>query len=423
MTKNISQRVLAEVTEFYLNSRDFNGIPLNQMYITDNELESIEILIDLINDDKISITFEDFHPNPHIKAFNIDKEHQVEKLKSKQSFGCIYPTESHLAIIVDQSMFSNQPYYLALKLGAPQLKFLPFDLSILEFYRNDPRFYYKNDDIRGTIYTKDSFTEAGKVLERDSTYLKTFGFCYDEEFNRAVAVYIYYLSLLSPEHQSIWKAKELSGKYKLHPDYFRNSILGKFAEKESVFTAFIEELKVINDMCELMDRPHIFKNDFKNDKPSEFGFLVRPTLKAYNDFVLLLDKMLSDNINKDFFQNEIDDKIETERDDGKIVIHNKGTLTMLQEWIAIKFRTKNDVQPLNDMFTIFKKVRKLRQKPAHKISEDEFDQKFFHQQRKLILDTYEGIRLLRLIFANHPNIEKSNFKVPQWLFDGKVWSF
>ncbi len=85
MTKNISQRVLAEVTEFYLNSRDFNGIPLNQMYITDNELESIEILIDLINDDKISITFEDFHPNPHIKAFNIDKEHQVEKLKSKQS--------------------------------------------------------------------------------------------------------------------------------------------------------------------------------------------------------------------------------------------------------------------------------------------------------------------------------------------------
>ncbi len=424
MYKDISESIVDTVTESYLNSRDFNGIPLDTLYVPGSAQEKIELLAKLISEEKICITFEEFHPNPHIKALDVPAEHQIELLKSdNHGLGCVYPSSNHLNNVVNKSDYSDRPYFLELKLGAPQLKFKPFDLSVLEFYRNDPRFFYKNDDIRGTIYAKDSFSESGEILDRDSTYLKTFGFCYDENFNRAVAVYIYYLSLLSPEHQTIWKAKELPGKYKLHPDYFRNSILGKFAEKESVFSAFIEELVVINKMCDLMDRPHLFRKDFKKSRPAEFGFLVRPTLKSYNQFVHLLDKMLSDNINKDFFLDEVSDTIETERTDGKIIVQNRGTINMLYDWLNQKFRVNEDEQPIKDMFARFKKLRKIRQNPAHQVSEDKFDQKYFRQQRDLILDTYEAIRLLRLIFANHPSVRESDYEVPSWLFEGKIWNF
>ena len=57
-----------------------------------------------------------------------------------------------------------------------------FDLSILEYYRNDPRYRYENDDIRGHIYY-----DTEEMKNSDKALLETFGFSYDEEYNRAVA--------------------------------------------------------------------------------------------------------------------------------------------------------------------------------------------------------------------------------------------
>jgi hypothetical protein len=50
-----------------------------------------------------------------------------------------------------------------------------------------------------------------------------------------------------------------------------------------------------------MGRPNLFRQDFGQygeNEPRRFTFLVRPTLEEFNEFVLLLDKMLSDNLNK-----------------------------------------------------------------------------------------------------------------------------
>jgi len=44
-----------------------------------------------------------------------------------------------------------------LALGEAQLSYRSFDLSVLEFYRNDPRHRYENDDINGRIYSNPSF--------------------------------------------------------------------------------------------------------------------------------------------------------------------------------------------------------------------------------------------------------------------------
>src|SRR5699024_9072887 len=113
--------------------------------------------------------------------------------------------------------------------------------SVLEIYRNDPRYYYTNNDMNGRICIEDEFFESDKVPESDQILLKGFGFSYDDNLNRAVAVFLSGLASLSPEHQQIWKAKELDRSYKLHPGYYRSQILGQFPEGIPICDAILKE--------------------------------------------------------------------------------------------------------------------------------------------------------------------------------------
>jgi len=416
--------VLRKITEFYLNSHDFNGLPIRNI-VQDSKVEEIElknVLISLIREKKISLNFGDIHPNPHIKAFWEAKEEiQIAKLeKSNLEHLCAYPSSLYLKGFVDPSEYQDRPFTLRLALGEPQLSFLSFDLSVLEFYRNDPRYYYTNNDICGMISVGDEYYESGKMASSDKVLLQTFGFSYDSEFNRAVAVFLRYLSDLSPQHQQIWNAKILKDGYELHPDY-SSIYMGHGPEGVSIFDAFSEELHHINEMCRLMNRPPLFKNELKDDKkPRDFGFLIRPTLKQYNDFIHLLDKAISENINRKFFLNDVPFEYDEVRDDGKVVVRHKGTIQILDEWLKMKFRVK-DRKPIQKMIATFKEIRKLRQHPAHVIDEDIFDQRYFRQQRKIVMKAYEAIKLLRLIFANHPNTK--GYEIPDWLQSGKMWTY
>jgi hypothetical protein len=243
--------------------------------------------------------------------------------------------------------------------------------------------------------------------------------------NRAVAVYLRYLTDLSPEHQQIWRTKELSGDYHLHSDYYRNTIIGDWGERVPIFDTFMKEVYLINRMAEAMGRPRLFRRDFGeygDSKPQKFGFLVRPTLEEFNGFVLLLDKMLSDNIDKRFFRKEVPEETETERKDGKIVIQNKGTLQMLDEWIRKYFRT-SDWEPWDESIAALRDVRKLRQKPAHSMDENYFDQQYFKKQRELIIKSYGAVRTLRMLLENNKAVKASNIIVPDWLREGKIWTY
>ena len=385
----MKEQILSQITSNYLESHDFNGTPVRK-YIDQGlkETELKEILSGLIEDGLISLNFGDRHPNPHIKALPEEaKDIQKSKLTKSELFHvCAYPTKKHLLTVIKEADYQKNPFTYRLVLGEPQLKFLSFDLSVLEFYRNDPRYRYFNDDIEGSIVISDDF--YGKVPDSDGIVLETFGFSYDDKYNRAVAVMLRYLSDLSSEHQQIWNAKLLEDKYKLHPDYARR-ISGEWGEGISIFDAFIEELFHINNMCDLMNRPHLFRSDFKNEKPISFSFLIRPTLKEFNDFILLLDKIISDNINKDFFQKEVPDEIEQIRKDGKIVVSYKNTLTLLDEWLAIKLIVK-DRKDIEEMINSFKKIRRIRQQPAHEINENVFNQDYFQKQREIIVKAYKG---------------------------------
>jgi hypothetical protein len=250
--------------------------------------------------------------------------------------------------------------------------------------------------------------------------MQSFGFAYDNDLNRAVAVFLRYLADLSPEHQRVWHAKMLSGDYKLHPDYYRNSILGDWGTRISIFEAFTQELKVINQMSALIGKPALFRNIFQSERPKEFGFLLRPTLAELNAFVLLLDKMLSDNIDKAFFQNDVPLEEDKTRPDGKIEVRQKGTLALLEEWLRKYFRPA-DSKPFESMLTAFRTVRRLRQKPAHAVNENLFDLTYFKEQRKTMIEAYDALRTLRLIIANHPKVRRNPPEIHEHLAKGEIW--
>lgn len=408
--------ILARITNHYLRSREFNGLPLHDL---ESEKENI---VNLVLQGKIEINFGDKHINPHIKAFELDnKDEQIFKVNGiGLNSACAYPTKEHLKTVVDVNEFKDRPFTLKIALGEPVLNYAVFDLSVLESYRNDPRYSYSIDDIGGWISVSDEYYRSLDMKTSDKILLQSFGFCYEKgTMNRAVAVFYCYLSKLTPEHQQIWNVKTLNGNYLLHPDYERSSA-GYFYEKESIFIAFVEELHTINEFSRLMNRPDFFHHSYRENRPKEFGFLIRPTLKEFNSFVHLLDKMIADNIDIAFFQNEISYTIEKTRSDGKVLVKDKGTITLLKEWLDAKVKLP-DPKPKDKMIETFREIRKMRMKPAHKIDEDRFEQEYFQKQRKLMIEAYCALRTLRLIFANHPKTR--NYKVPDWLYKGEIWSF
>jgi hypothetical protein len=135
--------------------------------------------------------------------------------------------------------------------------------------------------------------------------------------------------------------------------------------------------------------------------------------------VHLLDKMMSDNINRDFFKGLVDLERQETRKDGAVIVTQKGTIALLEEWIGATFRPK-DPKPLEDMFTAFRQVRQLRQKPAHAVQVEQFDQEYFREQRQLVIGAYAAVRTLRQVLANHPRLRE--YKVPDWLYNGEICS-
>jgi hypothetical protein len=209
--------LLDSITGFYRRSRDFNGIPAGKL-MAEHELSHEQLLAavePMILAGDVSAIFGTGVPNPHIRAVE-DKppEVQVGQLKDprNQEYGInFYPTERTLRKVRAGRRFAHSPYSKLLALGRPQLSFVSFELSILEHYRNDPRYHYEVDDVSGWLGVRDEyyFKSETEFPEKHKVSIQSFGFSFDKALNRHVAVFLRYLHDLSPEHQNIWMAHQL----------------------------------------------------------------------------------------------------------------------------------------------------------------------------------------------------------------------
>jgi hypothetical protein len=384
--------LLEAVTRHYLDSGDFNGLPLR---LVEGAADDVKATVErLMRAGRIVLDFGDRHPNPYILAFASEPvDEQIAKLHKTDDLThvCAYPSPSALADAVNVAEFAGRPFTLLLAQGRPQLEPVFFDLMILEEYRNDPRYSYSTSDVEGHI----SYRDGEHLHEQDQILLQTFGFAVDRDnLRRYVGVYLRYLSDLTPEHQQRWASRQLTGNLALHPDYVRSS-MGEWPERPSIYESFVEEQHHINEMAALMRRPPFWRDEFRgDDRPRTFGFLLRPTLNEFNAFVHTLDRMCSDNINVDFFGNDVELDEEIQRADGRLEVRRKGSIRLLDEWLdRVRFE---DLEPRRAMIAAFRRIRNLRNSPAHTLRPDEFDQTYIQQQRELMIEAYGAVRTLRL---------------------------
>ena len=404
-TKHVSaKRLIDRTVQYYLESGDFNGLPLDKIFGTQTKnIEGIkEFLKPLIGEQRITVRCDEVDTNPFIKRMaDLPPDKEVARLNEwKGGILTAYPTQKEMATRIRREDFVGRPFTLEMALGAAWLDFRAFDLGVLEQYRNDPRYYYQVSDTHGSICVHHEYG----MKESDKVFLEHFGFAYDDAMNRAVAVFLTDLRKLSPEHQRIWEARRLEGKYKLHPIFWKTQVKGIWVNESVVTDAILWEMHLINEYSKKMGRPPLFHKTFwETERPRNFCFLIRPTAKEFMEFCQTLDKMMSENINRKFFRGEVPERHETVREDGKVEVTTKGTIALLKEWLSKNWHPK-DPAAFEDGFSIFKEVRNLRNPQAHKLIDDTFDQKYLADQRMLLSRVYEIMHALRFILGSHPRI-------------------
>ena len=307
------------VFSFFCESSDFNGIALRNIseQLGLDYKDSIDQVKELVKDGIVSIQSS---TNPHIVGFThhaidpqldiLDQAKDVEV--SKESIGeivfvvestqypiCVYPSKEYLKKSRDLSKFGFAKYTSALALAEPQLSFRFFETDVLERYSSDPRFDFEFHDFSGSISCK--YDESGKAIlrEEDQILLKSFGLGFDSNSNRLIAVILCDLGRLSAEHQVYWSTKEVSAaECKVLADYYNNIIQGNWITARSVFSALIDEINAIYKLTSLIFGVPLFRKELDGDhRPKNFTFFFSPTTKNYYDFIILLDKYISENIN------------------------------------------------------------------------------------------------------------------------------
>lgn len=420
---DMSEPILKEITDFYLQSADFNGIALSTL------LERVELswpqlqrhLTKLIQGGKISLAFASVHPNPHIKAFpDLPTGQQADKLREENPERiCAYPSAAVLRDVVDVGQYNDRPFTKRLALGEPQLLPVYFDLAVLERYYADPRYHFGFHDYDGSISISDEHCESEDTAEKDKVVLQSFGLGYGSNGDRVTVVFLRYLSRLSPEHQMVWNTEVRRDDCRMEKDYFRTNVLGEWVEYGSVYSASLREQIVINEMARLMGRAPLFRKTFEEEKrPREFSTFLRPTSKNYDSFVHVLDKLLSDNINKKFFAKDVRLEDRIQRADGTIEVRPRGTLSLLEEWLRKQFRLE-DPTIFDEIMKPLREIRELRTSgPAHRLQEDRYDRDYYRKQDELMKRVYGALRSLRLVLAIHPGAKRC--KVPQWLEERRI---
>lgn len=405
------EAVLNEIVTFYLNSHDFNGLPIYNM-----ESYDYGILCELIDEGLVVVLSDKEVINPHIKSFDLEipLERQKENVSTNKNYSVLYPTKKALESVPQNY---SEPYTDLLQKGEEQFKVVFFDIEILERYNNNPKFLVIDYGYRGVIYVKDEFTNDETI---DYEYIKNYGMAYKacEYLDRAVGVFVCDLAKLSAQKQSMWKGFELLDQQKcqISPGFIRNLIMGEWVEEIWIFDALLKEMAIINEQCNLMKIPKLFNKTFGthySERPEGFRNILLPTLKNFYDFVLVLEKIIVHNISYKTFQKDAQYIRSIDRKDESN--NYKGSLAMLEEWLIKNIRTAENITDI--IIRPLKNIREIRQQPAHELISNQYDVTLYKKQIDLMNDTYSAISAIRAFFSRHPLAKE--VKVPEYLSSGE----
>lgn len=392
------EAILEKIKSFYLNSGDFNGLPLYAFHRSD--ADSIK---DLINDGFVEAISK--AENTHIKLFNQTepKEEQINNINDWNIYTCLYPT----SLSLENCPKDRRKYTALLQSGLGQLEVRFFDVGILEVYFNNPQYIISDFGYRGSISIRSEFVD-----EVDIDDIRDYGIAYpkDGKIERAIVVFLRDLAKLSFKTQLRWESYEVANQSDWVPNqgFVDNLILGKWTENIWIYDAILKEQIIINQICDVLEIEHIYKTTWNTDNweyPDDFRTIFIPTRKNYYNFMIALEKILVNNMQKKpFVQDQKYTKSVTKRS-------GEGTLSLLEKWLKENGRPSDlveeyIVQPLAE-------IREIRQIPAHHFYKDEYDKGIYEEQLELMKKVYWSVHGLRLMLGTHPYAK--NVNIPEYL--------
>jgi hypothetical protein len=129
--------------------------------------------------------------------------------------------------------------------------------------------------------------------------------------------------------------------------------------------------------------------------------------------------MVNENIDRAFFGKDVPLEKEVVGADGKVRIQEIGTINLLRNWLGELYRKLDTKDMSDEVVSSLKRIRKLRQEPAHAIKDDEYDLDIPHQQDDLVLGVLKSLTLLRRLLMSHPAAQ-NQYRPPEWLDGDKI---
>lgn len=404
-TSKITLKIKQHVLKFFNESSDCNGIiaeDLRQSLDLDEELFRT-LLRNLVEKESVSLSFATDY-NPHIKA---TADHPIAKqveLLSQSDLKAVnvYPSVEDLKKTIDDSKFVGKPFERLLRVGHTQLEPIAFEMQVLDRYRNDPRFSVKDDGTLIQIITQSAMVDLGEdISEPDEIALKYIGHGQSQDGRHLIIALPRYLAKLRPSHQQYWQSFLFKEAFAIDSEFAKRCFTFDVNHIWSVYDLFLQEQVEINKICKHFQIPELFMKTFPFERPIGFSPMTQSTSTKFATFVHLLDKLISDNLNKEFFRHMIELEETRKLKGRRIQVVQKGTLRLLEEYMKEYFRRSSpDLQAA--VMKTFRKIRKLRQQPAHTVHDNYLDDELELKQEELIIEAHWAVMVLRRIFLTVP---------------------
>ena len=388
--------LLKTIIDYYLNSSEFNGIPVGS--IPDFDPHEAEVLIKRNMLEAISNDL-----NPYIKFFNSSQAIETQMRNLKREDCCLYPTPWALAGIPKDQ---NRKYKTLLQSGWGQFEIIYFDVDVLELYFNNPQYLITDMGYRGQIDVRD------ECAEDNLEWIKDYGIAYgpNKETDKAIGVFIRDLAFLSEKAQMRWASheKENQAQWQINGGFYKNLILGEWIDTVWVFDALLEEQEIINSICDRIGIRHIFTKTWNISnckRPEGYRLILIPTRKNYYDFVSVLEKIVANNISSKAFTGQ------QNKTRAIIPENDEGTISLLGKWLIANGRDQQVVE--EHIVAPLKHIRKVRQTPAHDFIDNKYDTMVYIEQNQIVEKAYEAMSCLRIMLSTHPLAK--GVEIPEYL--------
>lgn len=392
--------LLTQIVDFYLASRDFNGLPFRD----ENESRN-QAAVELVQAGLVQVMTSEDYPNIHIRPWPSKRsiERQVQSIQGEHAFRhavCLYPTPAALRDHDFGSTYDDQPYREQLAQGRGTLKLAFFGFEVLEVYRNDPRFEFRFHDFGADTAVSNATYDDENEPDSDRILMKHIGFAYDlshydpanpnSALVRRVCAFLADLAKLTDVHQLRWKSHQVPGNASLkpHPRWWRQQ-MGHWPDGPGPFERFFYELKALNELNSRIFGEGLFK---AADRPREFGWILRPTQTEYDAFIHQLDKLLSENL----LHSALDSLDAARQDEQGATV---GTIKRLDNALANMHVNEEARRAVLD---VFREVRRARQAPAHTLRTNTADPTLTHKQATMIGRAADSLEALRHFWQSHP---------------------